>query len=599
MSEVDPASPPPARQPGPVWWQRPAVFVAGIVALLVLAGAGGLVVWQVTKDDKPQTTREQFRAAAAAMGAAEAVRLLGAPVGGASTDLTVLKGGQATGTVSLGALKIDVLRVDERTYVKMPAMMLPGGGDQGDLANRWITGGAGTTALVDGSLTTPAALGRQLSDAVERTDSFPAVTDTVDDDGTRAWRATTPAGVLTVSADSPHRVLRLVPAASAPSLPALPGIPSLPSFPSRPSLRPLPSLPPLPDLPGGFLRAELTPPRRAPAALGALTFPAPDVEKTYATLIEQARQLTGAIDTSYRFDLKGKASFRGCGPGSCTVAQMVTTTFSSKNVETPSSIAVDVTVTMTGDGRPVGGCKTARTAKVNATAALSCTNVSPAWRAFYVRARATRGVHVYAAQVRVVAKATTKAKVEKSIDQLRKLLELYRSQQENQPQPSAQPSTSSNTNKCDQVNRNAELARARTKGDNVAKAYSRPEYQGLNQTIAILVVCVVKDGSLYDYAATGGVAMEAAQAAAAQPARVVPKVGSEHAEPAAIARAKADAAANPLSPIAIYSTNPFCRADSADCLDLVQQEPGSQTVGPQGREKLSRSAIFSPGIVWP
>lgn len=93
--------------------------------------------------------------------------------------------------------------------------------------------------------------------------------------------------------------------------------------------------------------------------------------------------------------------------------------------------------------------------------------------------------------------------------------------------------------------------------------------------------------------------MEAAQAAAAQPARVVPKVGSEHAEPAAIARAKADAAANPLSPIAIYSTNPFCRADSADCLDMVQQEPGSQTVGPQGREKLSRSAIFNPGIVWP
>jgi hypothetical protein len=109
------------------------------------------------------------------MGAAEAVRLLGAPIGGASTDLTVLKGGQATGTVSLGGLKIDVLRIDERTYVKMPAMMPPGGGDQGDLANRWITGGAGTTALVAGSVTTPAALGKQLSDAVEQTSSFPAV----------------------------------------------------------------------------------------------------------------------------------------------------------------------------------------------------------------------------------------------------------------------------------------------------------------------------------------------------------------------------------------------------------------------------------------
>jgi hypothetical protein len=597
MAESGLASPPPPAAQRPLRWQRPAVLVAGIVALLMLVGAGGLVVWQVTKDDKPQTTREQFRAAAAAMGVAEAVRLLGAPIGGASTDLTVLKGGQATGTVSLGGLKIDVLRIDERTYVKMPAMMLPGGGE-GDLANRWITGGAGTTALVAGSVTTPAALGRQLSEAVEQTGSFPAVTDTVDDDGTRAWRATTPAGVLTVSADSPHRVLRLVPAVSAPRLPAFPSLPPLPSFPSRPSLRPPPGLP---DLPGGFLRAKLTPPRRAPAALGALTFPAPDVEKTYGTLIDRARQLTDAVDTSYRFDLKGKASFRRCGPGSCTVAQTVTNTFSSKNVEAPSSIAVDVTVTMTGDGRPVGGCRTARTVKVNATAALSCTNVSPAWSAFYVRARTTRGTHIYAAQVRVMAKATTKAKVEKSIDQLRKLLELYLSQQENQPQPkpSAQPLTSSNTNKCDQVNRNAELARARTKGDKVAKAYSRPKYQGLNQTIAVLVVCVVKDGSLYDYAATGGVAMEAAQAAAAQPARVVPKVGSEHAEPAAIARAKADAAANPLSPIAIYSTNPFCRAESADCLELVQQEPGSQTVGPQGREKLSRSAIFNPGIVWP
>ncbi|MDG4781403.1 hypothetical protein O7614_17265 [Micromonospora sp. WMMD961] len=92
----------------------------------MLVGAGGLVVWQVTKDDKPQTTREQFRAAAAAMGAAEAVRLVGAPIGGASTDLTVLKGGQATGTVSLGGLKIDVLRIDERTYVNRPTVTARG-----------------------------------------------------------------------------------------------------------------------------------------------------------------------------------------------------------------------------------------------------------------------------------------------------------------------------------------------------------------------------------------------------------------------------------------------------------------------------------------
>jgi hypothetical protein len=71
-----------------------------------------------------------------------------------------------------------------------------------------------------------------------------------------------------------------------------------------------------------------------------------------------------------------------------------------------------------------------------------------------------------------------------------------------------------------------------------------------------------------------------------------------HAEPLVITEAKKNAAGSPVSPIVIYSSNPFCGADKANCNALVGNEPGAQILPPTAPKRKSRAAIYAPGIVW-
>ncbi|GLY05717.1 hypothetical protein Acsp01_60960 [Actinoplanes sp. NBRC 101535] len=599
-----------------------------MLAVLVVAG---MAVWKVTGNDAGSSTREQFRQAVAAVAAAPAVRVQSPQLAGSVSDMTVLRGGALTGTLTVAGLDVGVMRVDGRTYIKMPEQLSGGpatalGGGLDGVAGQWVTGGtsAGLTSAGARSLVTPQELGAALSAQVESTAVFPDVEETTMVGTEQVWKATAPSGDLFVSTEAPHRVVKYAPAGVGPSVPPIPALPTFPTMPSGRPLTSLPALPTLPDLGGIYGQALRAPtvPVKAPvagASLQEMDFPKlsdAQVERTYRDLVAQVGKLTDAVDTSYQFDVKGTAAFTGCGPASCTVTQALTTSFSSTNMEAPKQVSVDVTATMTGDGAPVGGCTSSGTVPVNGAGTLRCTNVSAAWSAFWVRASTMRGAHVYTAQVRAVAKAVTTAKIKQiQGDLLDELAEILADQKATgQPsvavsaktsgRPSAAPTvvpSQSGGSKCDSVNRQAELAKAEESAEKVMDGYSRQEFRTINQTVAVLAVCNVKTGRVFSYVG-GRIDLEDEQRAVAIGAGLLPVDNPNdavHAEPLVITEAKTDAAAVPVSPIVIYASNPFCGEDKENCKELVASEPGAQIVAPVKPKRKSRAAIFTPGIVWP
>ncbi|TYC21433.1 hypothetical protein FXF52_26215 [Micromonospora sp. MP36] len=170
-----------------------------------------------------------------------------------------------------------------------------------------------------------------------------------------------------------------------------------------------------------------------------------EVNSLFRDLVSNAKQLEESFDLSYQFTAKGSAKFTGCGPGACRVTVIVNSRFVGKDLEAPKTASATMTVTMTGDGRPVGGCTTTGTLPVNATGQLSCTNTSPAWTSWYLRARNQRGTHVYAAQAEVLARAMTRVQVQRIVDELQEWLDdaLSRLQPTPSPTPTAGPVPSS------------------------------------------------------------------------------------------------------------------------------------------------------------
>jgi hypothetical protein len=73
-----------------------------------------------------------------------------------------------------------------------------------------------------------------------------------------------------------------------------------------------------------------------------------------------------------------------------------------------------------------------------------------------------------------------------------------------------------------------------------------------------------------------------------------------HAERLAIDNAKNDAKAtgNPVQPIAIYVTNPFCGEDKMNCFDYIASE-GATIVEPDPPKRKSRGGKWEPPApVW-
>jgi hypothetical protein len=554
------------------------VLVAAGAALLAVVLVVGLVGLLRRPDD---ATRQRFLQAVSALDTAPAVRYRQTLAGGAGSDVTATSGGEATGSVTLLGQRFGLLRAAGRTYVKTPSGLLPGGGSgsaAAAIAGRWVTGGALADSLPSADYPTPAELGQRLRDAVARTSQFPRAGDAVSVNGTTAWRAATPAGDLYVSAQAPYRVVRLVSSGGG--------------GPTFHSLR---------RGTGDYFAYARAPRAPVPLATGQLDFPAvsdADVDGAFRELISQSGTLDTAVDTNFAFKLQGNGAFIGCGVASCTVVETITSSFSSTTAKPPPAVDAEMTVTMTGEGAPVGGCAATGSLPSNGTGQLSCTNTSPAWIAFYQRASRTPGLHPYAAQVVVLARAVSGAMVDSLIQKLLDEQEAY----QRRAAPSRAPSaTTSGTGKCDRVNRPAELTHAESAAERVSAAYSRPGFRTQNQTVAVLAVCVISTGQMRYYVA-GRVDLEARQkvvAAGVQPPlKIVPNPGNAlHAEPAAIGAAKADAAASPVNPVAIYATNPFCR-DDPNCKTMIDNEPGSELQTPAAPRREVRAATFDAGTVW-
>jgi hypothetical protein len=138
-----------------------------------------------------------------------------------------------------------------------------------------------------------------------------------------------------------------------------------------------------------------------------------DQDQVYENLKTQTEQLNEAIDTRVKFELNGDVTFGPCGPLECTVIASVSNTVTAKAMQS-AQIHAEMTVTMTGDGAPVGGCTADSDLPPDASAELSCVNTDPAWESFYARATApseTSTVHPYVAIAEVVARAIVTADI--------------------------------------------------------------------------------------------------------------------------------------------------------------------------------------------
>ncbi|OII61424.1 hypothetical protein BJP40_05465 [Streptomyces sp. CC53] len=396
-------------------------------------------------DAKGGDTKDAFLQAASALQKSPVIGY-STKAAGATMKMRATRSGNATGTMTFGGIRTDVLTVGEKTYVRWQKG-LPGGktqpGQEDLLKNRWVTGGF---APGMGKTLTPEAVGSATAQQLKQSSTrFPEKNSTVRIGERDAWKASTPTSDVYVTTSAPHRIMRITPRAGK----GIPGVPSMPTD--------LPGLPTeLPDLPSDLPteRASRSLPRTAlsapPAVLGQMDLEEldqGDVDEMFDEMIKNTKQLAkNSADLSYQLKAQGQAAFAGCGPASCTVTMTVTSRFVGVNVKPVSNINAVMTVNMTAGGSPVGGCSTTGTLPVNGTGSLSCTNVSPAWSAWYSRASRTPGTHVYAAYAQLIGSAMGEEMVKWAVRQLekdRKQIELP------EPDPtttSPTPSPSSSSN---------------------------------------------------------------------------------------------------------------------------------------------------------
>ncbi|MEJ2855485.1 MULTISPECIES: polymorphic toxin-type HINT domain-containing protein [unclassified Saccharothrix] len=306
-----------------------------LVLVAVAAVVVGLIVW-VAWPSKPRD-RAPFEQAVAALAGADGVRYTDTTTAGlGKRDVTTTRYGHQFGTVVWQGSSKEVLSVDGVFYAKGDDRGLPQDG-------KWRTGHpTDHQVFTDGldDFSSPFDLAERLAAALDDLPDLPSPTDDLPPttaNGVDALRAETAVGSLFVAKHAPYRVLRLEPR----------GLLSLP--PSQLlSLTALPSpqAPVIADSDG----VDLT-----PIVEDAL------VGRMYDTLAEKTRELTDAVDGSFRFDVVDKDGDVVCGLTGCTA----TSSFTGKLDPRSPTVRVAqglVTVTMsaafTVNGRPAGRCTT-------------------------------------------------------------------------------------------------------------------------------------------------------------------------------------------------------------------------------------------------
>lgn len=408
-----PSQPPQGPYPGPAWgappwstaptapprpsprWRRRPVLLAGGIGIIVAALVAGLSTWLLTgrpAHHRPALDTAPFRAAVSALATAPELHYRRTVAGVGPVDVHVTSHDEVVGTATSDGEQYQLLQVDGTLYVKPPADGLPGVDNKSETAalhGKWLSGTVVDDLLrpVSSQIMTPLQLGSRLLAALSnRTTTYPlaGATGTLLD-GVRVLRATTPAGVLYVTARAPYRIVRLAPAPKRRAKPSptrtkgpLFSLGTVPAVDARDAAYSVHSI-------DGAAPASAAPsapgdPGAVPDASGTDFMPEQpgDIDDTYQQMESDTKELSDAVDSDLHFALKGDGSI-SCGGGGCHVTATVTNSISAGSADatiTGGSVRAQLTANVTIEGKAAGSCAESGELPLNGTGSISCTDTA-------------------------------------------------------------------------------------------------------------------------------------------------------------------------------------------------------------------------------
>lgn len=332
-------------------------LVAGvIIGLSSNHGAHLRTKLQVAAERKP------FIAAVYALSAAPDVRYQSRISGVGLVDVRVTNHDEMVGTITQGGQSYGLLQVAGRLYLKPPPSGLPNVTNKAEseaLKGRWLTGHAVQAILgpIQPRFLSPHQLARQLATALETSSAFPPVGNPgIQLNGVHVLAAKTSLGVLYVTRDAPHRIVRLVPASDVPIQQTLSSVL---------------------DPPAASMAEVAAYQSDAPNADGT-DFPPQqpgDAKRTENDLVNATEHLSDAIDGDLQFNLQGNGQVN-CGDGGCDVRVTVTNTISPGSPDdtkiTGGSVQAEMIASLSIEGEPTDGCTSTDSLPLNGTGEISC-----------------------------------------------------------------------------------------------------------------------------------------------------------------------------------------------------------------------------------
>ncbi|MUN42438.1 hypothetical protein [Actinomadura litoris] len=357
---------PGAVPPGPGGRPLKLIVAGAVAAAVVVAGVGALALTSGGGTEKEAPKKASPPPSSWALGAGRqltsgpglrydgTLTVDGRPV---QARLRVTRAGSASGTLTAGALKADVVAVDGVTYLRAPvAFWRDYAGETShpdNYAGRWAKAPASLPGF-----DVPDVLGpKSIAGRLARAKPNPP---TEDVNGVRAYRVKTDGADYLVTAAAPHALLAVRAAG-----------PRGPRFTSAP----------LGDPVGLFSEV-----RARVAGLG------------------------GAADPGLRF-APGKLEFVNCNQNTngCTVS--VPAVLSSPEGDVPRGARAALRTAIVSKGRPLGSCTGSEPVPSGRRVELRCTVTGRPWRTWMKAALDKPGPHPYEAQARVVGEAVALADV--------------------------------------------------------------------------------------------------------------------------------------------------------------------------------------------
>ena len=355
-----PPGPPPRRR------NNVPLIIGGIVGAVVLLVAVVAVIGMSGDDGndpaKPPTAAAGSTGAARAgkvaqsLGTVPALRYSGTFSSSGDefeTQLTVTKAGSATGTITVGGAKSDIVSVDDSTYLKAPRSFWRSQGgvtsNAEDFAGRWAKAPASALNLDIKEVLAPGAIVQALQGVSSYQPGTPQ-----DINGTPAVKITGADAEYYVSTAEPPKLLRIVGTGS------------------------------------NIYQLDVT-----EVSTG-------EISTLFQQLRSQVKALDGARDPSIRFIPTGRIKSSGCGVSSCTMKLTVRSISLGGDSSRVRVVMLGKITAGSRSGRTLGTCSDSATASSSRGVNLSCTVRGGAWSSW---ARSVRGSASYYIQARTVAEA--------------------------------------------------------------------------------------------------------------------------------------------------------------------------------------------------